>query len=209
MTGRLILLANGFASSKSHVGTPGLIEWMRTNNVRTIAHIGWAEYGFSEKDRHCDQESIASMENEGITVFNIPYPPSEKDKQILCQVDAINLSGGNPGILRHLLRKTDLDRIIRERYASGTHLIGASSGAIVLGSGTLIPTCMFAVKPTKESGISPLVSFGFMGIGMGLHPYSIVPHHGEAWMYLLAFLLSPLFLNLRIKLIPDEKFMII
>ena len=178
MSGQICLTAVGFADE----GTPELIEWMRMYRIKDVVHIGWANAGIPEKSTAFNDIEMKRMEDAGFNVCGLSMDDDVRER--LRNADAVYLNGGNPAILRYWLRNTSCDNALRNLHKLGIPIIGASAGAIVLGSGSLSLTSRFAAKPKWGPRISSEQK------GLGFVPEGIIPHHSREkfpeWMIRLA-----------------------
>ena len=175
LKGRIVLLANGFADSGETKSTLGLTEWMLSQGILTVAHIGWATKGFPEQHRRANDIAIERMKGVGFLVIDIQ--PTKSGVESLKKFDAIYLNGGHPATLRWMLKETGADKAIQKFHQEGKPILGASSGGIVLGSGSLFLVSQVAVKPI--TGVPWMVRQGLIGSGLGLYPEALIPHRAE------------------------------
>lgn len=88
-------------------------------------------------------------------------PDPEATRRLLDRADIVVLPGGVPDRLHHRLLGGGLDAHLVARWQAGVHLVGSSSGAMVVGSDRQTVRPPFAVRP-----------------GFGLLPnVAVAPHH--------------------------------
>lgn len=85
---------------------------------------------------------------------------------LISKVDWIFFSGGNPSYLLGSLEKTELWKLVKDRYESGTLLAGSSAGAMIMGNYIISPNAMMTDSFTEQNWRD----------AFGLVNYTVIPH---------------------------------
>lgn len=149
------------------------------------AHVGVIT---NAKDYNSDIERAASVKESFESFLELEITPHEIDLRRyfdraedvaleLNKYDFIWLGGGNTFVLRRALKYTGADALISERVRDNTLLYGGESAGAIIATPSL---------KGVEFGDDPYVTpVGYsdedVWDGLGLVPYSIVPHYESSW----------------------------
>lgn len=132
--------------------------------VLALACESGAEYGRAATN------GVAHFRRLGAEAYAVPDPREGNDvRDVLEAAGLVVLPGGSPSRLLDELARTGLGDVLREHVSRGGAVLGASAGAMVLGSWTVLP----------EDG--PRLAEG-LGLAQGM---VVIPHwSGErpAWL---------------------------
>jgi dipeptidase E len=172
---RLFLASYRFGNFES-----GLLEMVGEN-----AHVGVitnAKDYKSEIERAANvKDSFQSFSDIGITPHEIDlrrYFNNSEDLALeLDKYDFVWLTGGNTFVLRRALKYSGADKLITERVRNDSLLYGGESAGSVVATPTL---------KGVEFGDDPyVIPIGYadeeVWDGLGLVPFSIVPHYESGW----------------------------
>ncbi len=127
------------------------------------------------------KDSLQSFSEIGITAHEIDlrlYFNNSEDLALeLEKYDFVWLAGGNTFVLRRALKYSGADRLITERVRDNSLLYGGESAGAIVATPTL---------KGVEFGDDPyIVPAGYadeqVWDGLGLVPFSIVPHYESGW----------------------------
>jgi dipeptidase E len=145
----------------------------KPGNIRTAVIPNAKDY-YAERARNFKiGETNQYLSNLGFqpeTVDLREYRDSEKLKQALESFDFIWVSGGNTFCLRHEMKESGFEKIIKSVLAKGVVYGGESAGALVAGS---------SLKGI-ESADEPAFAESVIDNGLKLVPFYILPHAGNA-----------------------------
>jgi cyanophycinase-like exopeptidase len=97
--------------------------------------------------RRTNAHGVSYFRRLGAEAFAVPDPREEDVGDTLRGVGLVVLPGGSPSGLLAGLETTDLGDRLREHVAGGGAVMGASAGAMVLGTWTVLPDDGFRVAP--------------------------------------------------------------
>ena len=124
---RLFLFALGLGNKQAQ---SRFYEEISKAAIKRVAIIPTASNEHKEQNKYTVQVHDALI---NMGVIQIDYIDVEfNDAKQLKAYDLIYLGSGNPFHLLHHLKASGADKVIREAYAEGTVLAGASAGAVVL-----------------------------------------------------------------------------
>lgn len=89
----------------------------------------------------------------GAEVLEVPDPREHGLPPVLSQARVLVLPGGSPSRLRRGLAETGLEGVLRRLLDDGGAVVGASAGAMLLGSWTVLPEEGLRVEPA--TGVVP------------------------------------------------------
>lgn len=99
-------------------------------------------------------------------------PDADATRRLIDRADIVVLPGGVPDRLHHRLLDSGLVAHLVARWQAGVHLVGSSSGAMVVGSDRQTVRPPFAVRP----------GFGLLpGVAVAPHHELTVPRTVAAW----------------------------
>lgn len=97
--------------------------------------------------RRTNAHGVSYLRRLGAEAFAVPDPREEEVGDTLRDVALVVLPGGSPTGLLEALESTGLGDRLRDHVAGGGAVMGASAGAMVLGSWTVLPDDGFRVAP--------------------------------------------------------------
>jgi len=125
---KLLLTAYGFSTPT--IGAVAL-KMIHKNKVTKacIISTSWPK----EKEKHPQMNQIKNdlidMNVTKVDFLDVEFEDANK----LYDYDLIFLNGGYPFYLLHFLKKSGADRILKEKFRSGSLIFGLSAGSIVMG----------------------------------------------------------------------------
>lgn len=116
-----------------------------------------------------DRERLKKL---GFEIVDVDFAAIDATRlrELLDQVDAVFVAGGNTFYLLEAIQQSHLADAIKEAVDAGLLYIGASAGAVVAGP-TVEP-----VQAIDDASKAPLLD-GWQGLG--LVPFVVLPHYGK------------------------------